>query len=136
MGKSIYKAFKADETLEREGVWLDFGDYGRFRIARSGGSNQAYNAKVAAAFKPYRRQYETGTLEEDKAREVLSSVFADTIILGWENVFGESGEPMEFNRGNALKLMNELPELYRMIREESDKFANFKAQDVETIAKN
>lgn len=132
---SPYKAFRTSEQLERDGVFLDFGDF-RIRIARAGGHNSAYTSRLAAAFRPYRRQIQTDTLGEAKAEEILLNVFADTVVKGWEGVTDEHGNPIEFSRGAVVKLFDDLPDLYRIVREEADKLANFRAEEVEDAAKN
>ena len=41
--KSIYDMFKTNEKSEKEGIIIDYGTGGNFRIARIGGANSAFS---------------------------------------------------------------------------------------------
>lgn len=133
--KPIYEAFETDPELEKDGVWFDFGDFGRMKLARAGGANQAFSSKLAAAYRPYRRQLELGALPEDKAKSVLQTVFADTVVKGFEFV-DRDGHPIEFNRGNVLKLFVDLPDLFDWAHKQANEMAAYRKGEVEAIVKN
>lgn len=133
---SIYDALETDESLEREGVMLDFGDYGRFKIARSGGKNQAYNTRVRAVLKPYQRQMDAGLLSDEKLAKLLARPFAEHIVKGWEGVRARNKEVIPYSVEAAEKLLTDLPELFMIIREHSALLANFRKEDTEAAIKN
>lgn len=133
---SIYEGFATDQSAEVKGIVLDFGEYGRFTVARAGGSNRAYTKMLEAETRPYRRQIENGLMSAEAADAIVKKVFAHTVVLRWEDVPGEDGEFIPYSRENCLKLLTDLPELFATIRDEAAKAANFRQQDAEGDVKN
>lgn len=138
---SLYKQFKTDANLEKEGILLELGqtDDGKpiaFRIARAGGGNVAFAKVMEAKMKPYRRQLQTDTLDPKVAERILREVYAEAVILGWENVQDEDGNEMEFSVENCIKLLTDLPELYLEIQQSSQKTALYRQMVREADAKN
>lgn len=131
---SLYSLFETNENLEQDGIWIEYGPASngkpiRIKIARSGGSNKEFNKRLEKATKPYRKII--NSLNNEKAEEIYLQVFAETVVLAWENVENRSGSEMEFNIGNVLKLFNELPELYRDLRDQSNNIALFRTELLE-----
>ena len=65
---SLYSQFGTDKTVEKEGVFLQYGTTKdgkpiQIKICRAGGANTAYNRAMEAKTKPYRRQLQNGTLD-------------------------------------------------------------------------
>lgn len=145
---SLYKQFKSDPALERAGVLIQYGfvqtpegepDSSRpicFRIARAGGANVAYQRRVEAKVKPYRRQIQTETIDPKVAENLMMEVFCETILLGWENVQDANGVDLPFSKENAVKLFTDLPDLYKDLQEQANKAALFKAELLEADAGN
>lgn len=140
--KSIFELFEMDNRAEKEGIIVNYGPYGKFRIARAGGANERFKKLMEAKSRPYRRRIETGTVTEEELRPMLLDVFVDAVILGWDGVTGKTGvvgttgQPLQFTRENAIKLFTILPDLFDDIREQAAKSANFRAADIEADAKN
>lgn len=132
---SPYSVFQTNETLEREGITVDYGAF-RFRVARAGGSNKRYAQVMAARMKPYRRAIQTDTMDEDVAKRVLQEVFVDTVLLGWEDVTGKDGQPLAYTRENALNLFIDLPDLFTDLFEQAKNVALFREHLTELDAKN
>ena len=133
---SIYRMFKTDEQHEKNGIVLDYGQGGQIRIARAGGGNARYGKLLGDRMKPYRRQIENGTLDNQVAEKIMAEVYADAVVLGWENVTGADGQPLPFSREACVQLLLDLPELFRDIQEQATKVANFRAAELEEDAKN
>ena len=127
---SPYALFKTDPKAETEGLTLDYGDF-RIRIARAGGANRAFARALEARLKPYRRQLQTETLDENVAERILHEVYADHVILGWDGIAGPDGKAMAYSRANALKLFEDLPELFRDIQDQAGRVALFRARELE-----
>lgn len=128
---SLYKQFKTDTDLERSGVLVQYGLNSKkqpisFRIARAGGANVAYNKRLDILTKPYHRQLQSGNTDPELMEQLVREAFIDKVLLGWEGVEDESGEPMAFNKANAEKLFADLPDLYKDLQELSMKSALFK----------
>jgi hypothetical protein len=70
-----YGAYKTDEGREREGVTLDLGEAGKFKLARAGGANTQFEKRLMAATKPYRRAIQTGNIEKKLADRLLAEAY-------------------------------------------------------------
>lgn len=133
---NLYSQFKTDESLETEGVWIEYGETEdgkpiRIRIARAGGANQKFAKALEKATRPYKKAIQTGTLDNKTADRLYREVFVDTIVLGWENVQGPDGKDLEFTRENVLKLFADLPDLFTDLREQASSAAIFREELLE-----
>lgn len=126
------KDFQADNRLENEGIELDFG-HGRFiTVARSGGGNRRYRAALSEEYKKHKSVLERGAMAEEDASDMLRRVFAKTVVLDWRGwVDAETGEEMPFSQDACMSLFEEAPEIFRVIQDESEKFANFAIKEAE-----
>lgn len=116
MIKGPYAAFATDETVEQEGVWLEYPSYEfAIRVRRAGETNRAFTQRMDAKLKPYKRALDTGTMDPAILLRVSREVFAETILVDWKGVVDEKGKPMSFNKDNALKLLTDLPDLFNDI---------------------
>jgi len=130
-----YQMFKTDNTIETDGINLDYGKF-QIRIARAGGANQAYIKMLGDRLKPYRRRLANGTMDNATSERLLAEIYAGSVILGWEGVTDAEGIPIEFTRDNCVKLLLDLPELFRDIQEQAQKVANFRAEEIEADAQD
>ena len=138
---SLYRQFKSDETLEKSGILLEYGFNKAglpitIRIARAGGANAAYTKRMEAKVKPYRRQIQTETIDTQVIEKLLRELYAETVVLGWENVEDADGNPLTFSTANAVKLFTDLPDLFRDIQEQSQRSALFRAELLERDSGN
>lgn len=128
---SFYKQFSTDPKLEAEsGVLLDYGASGKILIHRAGGANKKFAAVLTAKLKPYRRQIEAGTMDDGVASRILAEAYADSVIKEWEGVCDAEGKPIPFTRDNVIKLLTDLPELFKDIQEQAASVSNFRAEQV------
>lgn len=132
---STYQFFKTSEKLEQTGIVIDYGDF-RFRVARAGGANKEYQKALERKTRPFKRAIQADAFTNDQAIAVLREVYAETVILGWEGVTDESGKPMEFSRENALKLFNDLPDLFSDLMQQANNSALYREQLRGEDAKN
>lgn len=144
MTSSVFAMFDVDKDIEKGGILLNYGDF-RFRIARSGGSNQKYKKLLQARLKPYRHQIDNDTMDEAVSEQIIREVFAATVLLGWEskNENGEwepwldiKGEKVPYSPEAGAELLTELPEFFREIQSMSGKAANFRKFEEEEDLKN
>ena len=138
---SLYAQFKTDKNVEKTGIILEYGFNSKkqpiqIRIARAGGANEHYSKLLEAKIKPYRRQIQNETLDNAIAEKITKEVYAQSVILGWENVEDEKGNPIEFNVDNCVKLLTDLPDLWSDIQAQSTRAALFRADILEADAKN
>lgn len=129
---SLYGQFKTDDALEKSGIILDYGPNSKgnpmqIRIARAGGTNVAFSKAFERHSKPYRRMFQTGVVDENISRQVMLSVYTDSVILGWENIEDEAGNDLGFTVDNVKKVLTDLPDLFSDIIEQSKVAALFRA---------
>lgn len=138
---SLYKQFQTDKTVEKEGIVLNYGKNSKgedieIRIARAGGANVQYAKLLEAKTKPYRRQIQNETLDNEVAEKITKEVYAKAVVLGWTGVEDENGKELEFSFENCMKLFDDLPDLWTDIQQQSTKAALFRADILEQDAKN
>lgn len=131
---SLYSLFETDESAELDGFELVLFDEEveiKFTLARAGGSNRKFSNRLQALLRPYDRAIKAGTMSEEKAASIMAQTMAETVLLGWENVFDRDGEKLAFSVAAAKQLLLDLPELRTVILEEAQNAANFIADEVE-----
>lgn len=137
----LYSAYKTDENLETSGVILTYGENSKgkkigIKVARAGGSNKAFQRVLTAKTRPYRRQIDQNTMDNATMEGLLREVYADTIVLGWENVEDENDQAMECTRENIIKLFTDLPDLFTDVRTGATESAAFRVEILDAVVKN
>lgn len=138
---SLYKQYATDTNLEKSGIELQYGENANgdeiiIRVARAGGSNTAYTKRMEALVKPYRRQIQAETIDNKVLEKLVMQAFAETVVLGWENVEDRNGNPMEFNVANVIQLFTDLPDLFKDVQEQAQKAVLFREDILEVESKN
>lgn len=133
---NLYKTYKTNDSLEKEGTLIEVAEGVKMRIARAGGNNTRYGKLLGERMKPHRRQMENGTLDDKVADRIIYEIYADTVILGWEGVTDQNDKPLEYTRENCIKLLTDLPDLFREIQEHATKLENFRQAALEEDVKN
>lgn len=126
--KTLYNAFGTVKQYEEEGVTIDLG-VAKFKIRRAGGGNRRYGVAMAAKLRPHRRALDAGVLSEDVSKQILLEVYFETVVISWEGVTDENGNPLEYNFENFKKVMNDLPDLWLVIIREAETLKNFQAEE-------
>lgn len=141
---SLTAQFK--QTKEGHIVYFGSNDDGTiptFTVGRMNKSNKPYQKAIEKAFKPHQRSIQLKTMSEDKAGEILRDVFCAHILIGWENVkkadvsgnADDTGDA-EFNKENAVQLLNNLPDLFDELNTAASDASNFRDGVMEEGAKN
>lgn len=146
---SLSKLFQTDAELEKQGIFLEYGDT-RIRVARAGGGNTAYQKRLESVTRPYRRAIQTETLPVDQANGLVMKVFAETVVLGWETKVGDEWKPgmdpidlglppgdlLPMSQERVLEVFTRLPDLFKDVQEQAGKAALFLTDVREHDAKN
>jgi hypothetical protein len=141
MVQSIY-AHKVDPTASAKGIWYDYevsddGAKTRFLLScASQVSNKNFKLAYERLSRPYRAQLRTGTLSNDVQAEIYRRAFAQTIVLGWENVVDDNGKQIEFTPDNVYKVLTDVPELFNDLVMFASNAANYSKAALENDAKN
>lgn len=138
---SLYKQFETNAAVETAGILLQYGktEDGRpinIRIRRAGGANKQYTKLMEVRVKPHRRQILNETIDRSLTDDLVKDVFAETVVIGWENVEDRAGKAIEFNKANVLKLFDDLPDLYADIQEQANRASLFRMDIRENDSKN
>lgn len=146
---SLYDKFETDRSLEKTGIDLDYGPNKKLpvnekgehpstiiRIARAGGANDLYLKRLEAKAKPHRRQIQHETIERAQLENIVKEVYAETVVLSWENVTDRSGNLLEFTKENVLQVLSDLPDLYADIQAQAQTAALFRVEVRDLDAKN
>ena len=148
---SLYSQFKTDKNIEKDGIVLNYGKNSKgkdieIRIARAGGANVHYSKLLEAKTKPYRRQIQNETLDNELTETITKEVYARAVVLGWTGVefpvLDEQGketgafEELAYDEKTCMRLFNDLPELWSDIQQQAGRAALFRAEILEKDAKN
>jgi hypothetical protein len=145
----MFEQFETDENLEKDGVWLDYGDF-RVKVAHTGGANKAYTKMLEEKTRPYRRAIKNSSFSEERSVHILSEIFAKTIVLDWEviqeqedgeyefirGIHSKDGSILEFNEQNVLLSFKLLPKLLKDIQEQASLISLFRREELEDDSKN
>ncbi len=125
MVSSVFKLFATSKELEKKGVWLDYGDV-KFLVARAGGANHGYAELLKAKIRPIRHQVERDLLSAEENDRINAELFAEAIIKdvkvkvddNWQQgVPSADGPVLPYTKANVVKLLLELPDMFRDIRQ-------------------
>lgn len=147
----MYSTFETDENLEISGVWIDYGDF-RVRIASAGQGNKRYVKYAEAKLKPVRRAIEAGSLGQDRSNNIMSDIYAVTIIQDWEvkdkkgkdiedakwvvGIEDRSGKILPVTTENVVKTLLNLPRLFIDLQEQAALLSNFRKAEIEEDSGN
>lgn len=130
----LYKTFGTSKDLEVQGVEIHFGK-SIFKVARLGGANKRYKEIAQNLLKPHQRQMDLGILDEEIQKEILIKSFVKGALKGWENVTDKDGKELKFSEENAIKLFQDLPDLYFKLEEVATDIESFQEGEAEKAAK-
>lgn len=138
---SIYETFRTNKKAEREGVWRNFpankdGTIPGFKLARMSSNNPEYVKRVEAINRQFKTEITLDILTEEQAKGPWLDAFVDTILIEWRNIQTPEGVVIEYTHDNAKKLMEDLPDLFTLLREDATKLSTFRDAEIETNAGN
>lgn len=131
-----YGQFMMDAERERGGIWVDYGQAGRFLVARAGGENEDFTKALERLTKQHRKTIDLGLLDRAVGDKIIRQAYAEAVIRDWENVTGPGGEPLPHTVENAVRLFTDLPVLFEALIEDSKNVALFRKALREEAAKN
>ena len=134
---SQFGNYATDKGLEVEGVRvrLEADSPTWFLVARSGGSNRAYDRAVQKNSRRYQKQLQRGLLDNEVAEtEIIKPAFIQCCMLDWGGVTGEDGKEIPFSRQACEELFAEYPDVYDVLREQASELANYRIREQEETA--
>jgi len=132
----LYKEFGTNKELEQGGVKVSPIDGIYFWVKRTGGANKAYSEAATKRLRPYVQKFNNGkSIPLDIVQNINIELFVEYALTNWENVTDRQGNPLPFNKENATKLLQELPELYSFLSDSGSDLSLFQNSEVEEISK-
>ncbi len=145
----MYRMFKTDETLEKQGLLVEYGPF-RVTLARAGGANKKYDRLMEVKAKPHLRAIQTKTIDMQVLKDLILDVYAEAVILNWEVKVGEEdgkavyaqgiegadGATLPFNKENVMATLKKLPDLFTDLQEQAGNAALFREDIREANSKN
>lgn len=127
----LYQTFGTSQSLEQDGIILDFGKGVKIKTRRAGGANSKFQKLLIKRTAPHKALLKQNLLDESQALEIMAGVYADAVIIGWEGVTDENDKPLAFNRENVIKVLLDLPDLFNAIQDATADHSNFQSEMVE-----
>lgn len=126
------EGYQTDEDKElHSGVWVPFPGGHSVRILRAGPSNKSYSRAMQSAFRPYRRQIEQNTMDNEVAERLLRGIYVRHIIKDWSGFKDAAGNEVSYDPETADELLAALPQLFSDIQAFASDFATFQNAQVE-----
>lgn len=128
------KQFATDRTLELEGTWVDIGEGGRIKVARS--QNELHRKVLERLRKPYRSIVMSGReLPTEVVDKITIESIAEAILLDWENISDE-GRSLPFTRANSKTMLTKYPDFRDVVAYLASQAETFRKQAVEDAGGN
>ena len=138
-------SFRTDLNAENNGVWVKLGTDAELLIARW------HTAACREAMAKYAKEFVTAAtaagisvsevekkLGEESSLKMMANVIADTILLGWRGNLTLNGQPLEYTRDAAFRLMvdPQLHDLREFVMETAMSRDNFLAKQEKELVGN
>lgn len=133
---NIYDAFQTSSELESEGIWFDIyspdgGPVGKVRCKPADGDmNSAYRAAAARLLEQMARVGERDDLTD------MILIYAESVIVDWEGFTDRDGDPVPFSKQAVIKVMTELPQLFRTVQRHARNWMHWRRQYREELVEN
>lgn len=127
MKSNLDKLFKTDSKMEEDGIDFVIDSDTSFRVRHFSTENTRVKAAIANHYKPYARQIEMETLDDNKNREIKIKLFYDVCLVSWKGVKIDEKE-VECTKENALTLFNRLPKLLNTLWDHANNFNNYREE--------
>ncbi len=133
MTLDLDKQYKTDPSLEEHGVWEDVGGDAKLLVART--NNPAYVRAYRRVPRGIRRQFEAGSLPDDRSDDIICNVMAETILLDFKNLtIGD--KPIKYSRENAKKVLVEYPDFRELVWQIANESQRYHSDGIEEDVKN
>ena len=85
--------------------------------------NPKFQKVSERVWKPYQRRISTMTPAQ--RLPLLAEIYAESVLVKWENVTDENGNELEFNKENAVKILLDLPDMFDRLVMVADDVSEF-----------
>ena len=124
-----------DQDLSVDGVWVDFYNGSRLKIASS--DNPKYKAALSKLARQHRLQLDDAN---DESSELIQDITADAmskhVLLDWEKVSVGGDEDAPYSPELGKKALRAAPKLRDFVTDQASSSAIFKKKVVEEVKKS
>lgn len=133
----LFGDYATDRDLEVNGVRIRLSADSDvwFLIKRAGGANRAYDREVARLSKPFKRELQRGTLDNETAEQkIIMPAFVRSCMLDWGGVKNDDGTEIQFTEYACKELFEKYPDIFNLLRDYSTEMATFRRVEMEETA--
>jgi len=102
------ESIKTDVKKEEGGVWVDFAEGIKLKIARA--RNPKYQELLRNLVEPKKKDIRGDKLTIEQLSDVLLEVRAHTVLLDWKNIEDNNGATIPYSPDKAMEFFRD-PEL-------------------------
>ena len=134
------KSLLIDESVSKDGVWVDWLGDSRLKISSTNSS--AYKAAVARLYKENRLRLDDSNAENYRLiQEITARAMARYILLDWQGIsfIDDKGNPVEnvpYSKEVGERALLLIDSLREFVSEQAGRPALFKREIVEEAVKN
>lgn len=142
---SLYKTLKTDSARETSGVYLEVSG-ARITVARAGGANSTFEKVASEMVAKHGKALQFNAISNKDAMLHTMRMYAEGCVLNWEtNVDGawlpgieqeDSDELLPVTVDNVCNTFENLPDLFRMVKETADDAKLYRKNIVDIAVKN
>jgi hypothetical protein len=129
----LRKEYFTDKNLEEGGVDVDLGGGAVVTICRT--NNPKFRDYLNKLRKPYERQIQRGTADQDVLDKLTRKAVARYVVIGWQGIEID-GEEVEYSPETAEKIMIEFPDFQEDVLFAANSRETFRQEVKEENEKN
>lgn len=134
MGSFNLDALVMDDKISESGVWVDFYQGSKLKIASS--DSRRYKSALSREAKKHRIEMDDSNPENyDIIMKVTCKVQAEHILLDWKGIDFQGKEDVQYTPEMGMLALLSSPKLRDFIGEKSNEVDIFKAKTVEAVKK-
>jgi hypothetical protein len=129
----LRKEYYTDPKLEQEGVDIDLGDGAVVTVCRP--NNPKFRDYLNKLRKPYERQIQRGTADQDVLDKLTRKAVARHVLIGWKGIEVD-GDEVKYSPEKAEELMIQFPDFQEDVLFAANSRETFRAEVAEENEKN
>lgn len=134
-------AYKTNKQEESDGKWFEIdtnedGSMMRFKLRRTGGANKAFEKEQDNRLRPYRTQLRNDKMDKTLHAKLITEAFADTCVIGWENVQLEPNINIPYDKKTCRELLVDIPDFADALVNLANRIESWREDGIEETVKN
>jgi len=122
-----------DKSLESEGVEVEIRSGAIVKVART--NNPKFKEYLRHLLKPYERQMQRRTMDDDLLNDLTLRAVAKHVLLGWKGIYLDN-KRVKYSPEKAFELMKEFEDFQEDVVDAASMRETFRAAVVEENTKN